>query len=646
MTTNNKLVSFWTTAIKGAIALLLAALGVFWYLKLEPANPNEVAASQQLVPVQSAITIRQTYDVIVAGTDPEGVTAAISSARNGLTVLLVDGRGREMLGGLMTVGELNTIDLNYSPTPPLAQRLLVNHAYLNEGIFLEWFKKVEGSSFDLITAANAFYSMVRAEENIDLLMKAQEMVPIVSEEDTGKTVTGMHIVSEDGTVYDINSGAVIDATQDGDIAAAAGVPYTVGREDIGSEGDTMVATLVFRLSGVTSDIWDKLAKHKGAGSDDRSIWGYDEAKAYVSSDPEKVQIRGLNIGRQNDGTILINCMQLFGIDPLDPESVEEGLKVGQAEAPRIAEYLKSTFEEFKGLEYAGTASELYIRESRHIEGEYRLKLTDLLENRDQWDAIAYGSYPVDIQSISSGSGGTIMMKPEQYGIPFRTLVPQEIDGILVVGRAASYDTIPYGSARVIQIGMATAEAAGAAAKLAADNGVTFRELSQSGELIKKLRSNLVKQGMNLTMHQIGLQDYQLRDDYNGLVAAASMALISGGYDNNSWNLDEPSNPLRYFNKLSQIKKLHSDKLTGDPLTAIDHLDNPGEEPLTLSLAASMIGAVAGVQIDEDEAISELLKRGWLTEQTIETIDDPLNLTNGDGYMLIYDLSVSLLGLQF
>lgn len=637
-----RLLNKWVVIAAAAVLLVIGAWMIMWYWSHE-IHIGKDLVDEPLLKVESVSNLQTEYDVIVAGTDPEGVIAAISAARNGLSVLLVDGRDRDRLGGLMTIGELNTLDLNYSPSQSFIKNWFGHYTYLNKGLFLEWFKQVEGTSFDVDTAANAFYRMVLAEPNIDLLMKVQEMTPIVN----GKqNVTGMHIVREDGTASDIAAKSVIDATQDGDIAAAAGAPYTVGREDIGSKDELMVATLVIRMSGVTPEAWRKLAHYEDANYDNMSIWGYNKAKEYVASDPSRIKMRGLNIGRQADGTILINSMQLFGVDPLDPESVAEGLRIAKAEAPRIAAYLKETFEPFADLEYAGTANELYIRESRHIEGEYRLKLTDLLENRDHWDAIAYGSYPIDIQSTNTGGTGTVLMKPVQYGVPFRTLVPLQVDGLLVVGRAASFDSIPHGSARVIPLGMATAEAAGAAAKLALDSGMTFRELSQSESSIQTLKKMLTRQGMDLTMHKVEEQPYQKNPAYNGLVAAANMYLASGGYSNDSWKLDEPSNPGRYLNQLRQVKKLHGDKLTGNPAAATNGIEDLTGEPLSLSLAAWMVASAAGLDTDAEHAVAMLLQQGWLTEKTVADIADPEQLTNGEAYLIIYDLAISLLEMTF
>ncbi len=121
--------------------------------------------------VRLAADIKSDYDVIVVGTDPEGVTAAVSAARNGLKTLMIDGNNRKILGGLMTLGWLNTIDLNEDRDKPHIGGVQV----LNKGLFSEWFKKVEGDSFDVNTAANAFNEMVGNEKNIDVALGLKKL---------------------------------------------------------------------------------------------------------------------------------------------------------------------------------------------------------------------------------------------------------------------------------------------------------------------------------------------------------------------------------------------------------------------------------------------------------------------------------------
>jgi len=593
---------------------------------------------EELAEVVSDANLAGEYDVIVVGTDPEGVMAAISAARNGLSVLLAEPRDRPVLGGLMTLGWLNSLDLNKAP---VSYRFWNNPVYLDKGLFQEWYDGIRGTSFDVNRAANLFYRMVRAEPNIDLAMNVRGLEPVMD----GKRVDGVRLVTERGEELNVRAKSVIDATQDADVAAAAGARFTLGREDLGEPDARMAVTLVIKLSGVTDEVWKGLKGHRGTGHDDRSIWGYQEARQYVSSNPERVGIRSLNMGRQDGDTLLINSMQIYGVDPLDPESLEEGLRIGQAEAPRIVDYLKTAFEEFAGLEFAGTAPELYVRETRHLVGEYRLTMTDLMENRDHWDAIAYGAYEVDIQSLNASNKGSIMMVPEQYGVPFRCLVPLEVDGLLVVGRSASFDTLPHGSARVMPLGMATGEAAGAAAKLAQDRGMTFRELSRSKEGIAELRLRLERQGMDLTMRKFASPDYARHKNYKGLLAAAGMHLTIGGYANDGWQLDQPTNPRRFASQVRNVQKRHPD-VFGQTLNGTFLSGQPSDKPLSLEQAAQVVAYAAGLAEEKGGALKALVDRGWLTEETVKGIADPKRLTNGDSFMLVRDVMEYAVGEKF
>jgi hypothetical protein len=205
---------------------------------------------------------------------------------------------------------------------------------------------------------------------------------------------------------------------------------------------------------------------------------------------DRVRVRGLNIGRQKDGTLLINALQVFGVEAMFPESRQDAKKIALAEIPNLVEYLNKKIPGLQNADLAGVAPELYIRESRHIYGEYRLTIDDVLENHDFWDSIAFGSYPVDVQATGQDDHGLVVGVPAQYAIPFRSIVPRQVENLLVVGRSASYDALASGSARVIPVGMAAGQAAGAAAAITLEKGCTFREMSQNPQMIKQLQARL------------------------------------------------------------------------------------------------------------------------------------------------------------
>jgi hypothetical protein len=580
--------------------------------------------------------LRPEYDVIVGGTDPEGVAAAVSAARNGLTVLLVDGKNRTTLGGLMTLGWLNSVDMNrYAP----------DHSILNKGIFSEWYKMVEGDSFDIQTAAAAFKKLVNAEKNIDVLMPVRAMEPVVETFGRTKKVVGMQLTTKEGLELFVRSKAVIDATQDGDIYAAAGVPFTFGREDIGQPDALMAVTLVFRLDGVTPSVWngirERLKGKKGYGTTTMSAWGYLEMYQYAPTQLE-VKMRGLNIGRQNNNTALINALLLFNVDPLNEASKQAGIEAGVTELPRIVEHMRKTFPELSTLTNGGYAPEPYVRESRHMIGEYRLNIIDLLENKDKWDRIAFGSYPIDLQPTSPTDSGNILFNPAKYAIPFRSIVPQKVDGLLVVGRAASFDTLPHGSARTIPVGMATGQAAGAAVKVATERGLTFRAMSKDVTAISSLQNRLNAQGMSLQPYTHPMQAYEKHRNYSGLKAVLSFGLVSGKYDND-FRLDEQANPVEYGLLYAGARGYFGDKMPTHPSAWLPQ-DQAYEAalrkaPLSLEQAASIAARALAIPYEQNGAVAALKASGHLRDVMLSGIKNTDALTVGESYMIFRDIAM-------
>ncbi|MDO9533919.1 MAG: FAD-dependent oxidoreductase [Bacillota bacterium] len=461
------------------------------------------------------------YDLVVIGSDPEGVAAAVSAARNGISVLLVD--SRDELGGLLTLGWLNTLDMNYDPQGSM----------LTRGIFLEFFNQVEGISFDVNTARRVLEEMVDGEDNLDLLL--------------GREVTGVQVGKKEVTSIVLDDGKriraprFIDATQDAQIAYMAGADFTLGMEDIGIDRNQTV-TLVMELGGVD---WEKVVKTLSStdepssysGAYGTTAWGFlEEMRGYKPLDPE-IRSRGLNIGLQNNGNILINAMHIFGVTPLDPVSRQEGMERGKREAEFLVRYMRQHLPGFERAFLAATAPELYVRESRHLLGLYRLTVDDLLEHRDFWDKIALASYPVDMQATSMADWGRVMGNPAVYSIPFRCLVPGELTNLLVVGRSASYDSLAHGSARVVPVGMVAAEAAGAAAALSLEKKVDFHKLSEKPELIAVLQERLINQGANLKDFDVphSMEGHPL---YPVVRELRFWGLVTGRYDND-YRLEQP-----------------------------------------------------------------------------------------------------------
>jgi len=566
--------------------------------------------------------VGDTYDLIVVGGDPEGVAAAVSGARNGLNVLLVDTRPE--LGGLMTRGWLNSIDMNYGPDGEI----------LNKGIFQEFYDRVEGDSFDVQTAVRAFNRLVKGEENLTVLLNAANVTPVVD----SRVITGIKLV-HNGVSMEISAHSIIDASQDGDLAALAGVPFSLGQEDIGRPSSQMAATLVFRLENVSRLDWWKIRYNlrfdgkKSTGANKYSAWGFSGQTSLYKPSTDRLFLRGLNIGRQNDGSVLINALLIYGVNPLDPNSRREAGAMAARELPAMVAFINKHVPGLSKANLGGAAPELYVRESRHIWGEYRLNLDDVLENRDFNDRIAFGSYPVDMQPTAPGIPGIIIGTPKQYAVPFRCLVPQRVDGLLVVGRSASFDSLAHGSARTIPVGMAAGQAAGAAAALAAEHQLTFRELSANRQLIAELQRRLNEQGVELKPFQI-VNKLAGHQAYAGLKFVRGLGLASGGY-NNDYRLDQDIAEQRYINMLYQMVKQ----------TGLDIQEQPALYPegniFNLYDAGYMLVKFLGLNLNKQEALAYLAEKGLFKEQE-DYWEDYMNpekpLSHGAAYLLIKEFA--------
>jgi len=483
------------------------------------------------------------YDVIVVGSDPEGIAAALSSARNGLRTLLVDGRPK--LGGLWTLGGLNFIDMNRDP----------NHHLLTRGIFEEFYNGINRfnfsgnklESFDIESAESLFGRMVDREPNLVVKLGT----PVECAEMRGATVVGVAI-REDGVRKVIRAQRVIDATQDADIAASAGAPYYVGMEDFNLPHEWQPMTLIFQMSNVN---WRELAQcvessarkqtsRMEFGVTGACAWGFREEMQFYKSRHPNIWIRGMNIGRMSGDRVLINSLVIFGVNPLDKKAKDRAMRDAREELPGLARFICAHLPGFKRSRLIGAMPELYTRESRHIVGLYRLTVNDLLENRDFPDKIAMGSYPLDIQRTSVHNLGFVLGKPEAYSVPLRCLVPQKVENLLVVGRGASYDSMAHASTRVVPVGIATGQAAGVACYYSIRCRMPFRALPWSPEM-RLIQDTLRRQGAYL-------EDVHYPVLCEGHWALPSVrflrgiGVLAGGYEND-YGLDDTVSSIRIIN---------------------------------------------------------------------------------------------------
>ena len=485
-------------------------------------------------------TLPPRFDIIVVGSEPEGVAAAVAAAEEGAETLLVTEHPR--IGGLFVMGAMNSLDLRTQPE--LYQR----------GLFLEWWRRVGGgTSFDVDRAERAFEEMLQR-AGVMVLRAAPDISPVME----AGTVTGVTIGNQT-----LEADAVIDATADGDVAAAAGVPFSVGFASLGLEA-RMVDTLVFRIDGVDWRALRRGARERGkeyASVDDFVAWGHfgGYPAAFEAQEPG-LRLRGLNLGRQDDGSVLVNALLIYDIDPFDRESVQEGFERASREAPRVIDYLKEELPGFEGASFGGVADALYIRDSRHFSTLCTLTTDDVLDNRVTLQDVAAGGYPLDVQTLTPFDSGFVYGTPEVYGARLCMNVPQGVQGLWVVGKTAGYDPLAASSARVVPFGMAVAEAVGVAAAGAAAADIVPAVAASDLVFIARVRNRLAERGAYLPMPKprspLGPWTHPHYESYRLL---ASRGLALGGYENNP-KLDEGVHTLGYVYLLSNVGQ----RFLGDP----------------------------------------------------------------------------------
>jgi hypothetical protein len=140
-----------------------------------------------------------------------------------------------------------------------------------------------------------------------------------------------------------------------------------------------------------------------------------------------------------------------------------------------------------------TAARVGVRETRHIAGHHTLTADDLRSNRRFPDVVALGAWQMELHA----PGTTTITRepvpePGDYDIPYRCLVPRDVDGLLVAGRCISATHEAAGSLRVMATCAATGHAAGVAAAISARTGI-----SPSDVPVREVQSVLIQQGAEL-----------------------------------------------------------------------------------------------------------------------------------------------------
>jgi hypothetical protein len=161
---------------------------------------------------------------------------------------------------------------------------------------------------------------------------------------------------------------------------------------------------------------------------------------------------------------------------------------GRRQVWLLLDWLRKHVDGFQNAWLIDTAVQVGVRETRRFLGEHVLTEEEVMEGHEPPDTVALGSYPVDIHSPDGVESKFVHIRAPCYGIPYRCLVPRQVENLLVAGRNISATHGALASVRVMFTCMATGQAAGVAAALASQQGALPRHLD-----VKAVQAELLRQ---------------------------------------------------------------------------------------------------------------------------------------------------------
>lgn len=440
-------------------------------------------------------------DIVVVGGGPGGLAAAVTAAREGASVLLVERNG--YLGGQLGSG-----------LPFLAfwdkKRRQVIGGFAQE--FVDRLQEA-GASYGhaycphhlSTTLIHPFYSRILCfemvkEAGVELLMHCE----LSGVKRSGNRIESI-IVTGKGQPIEIKADIFIDGTGDGDLAAMGGAECEKGNE----QNVMQPPTLMFNLGGVDFDRFcDFIVEHPEELPYDvlQNIEeGYNAEflrtnKSFIFLGMhhllEELRKKGecpvdretvIFIRQPIPGEVAINTIRLLNFDGSDIRDLSKGEMEAHLQIPKLIKMFKEHVPGFENAHLSSINASIGVRESRRVKGIKMLAHEDAIAGKKPEDTIALCSYFIDIHN-GAGQGTYRVSIEEPFGIPYGCLVSKDLENLMMAGRDISVDNITFGATRIMNVCMAAGQAAGDAAAMAVAGSYKPAEVDT-----KKLREKLLAQ---------------------------------------------------------------------------------------------------------------------------------------------------------
>ena len=419
------------------------------------------------------IPVAREVDVLVVGGGMAGVSAATAAARMGMKTMLIEYFG--FLGGNATAGLVNDFCGFYTRTRQARQLV----GGIGGEIVQELIDTAGGRKWRHVVdfdpeALKIILDRKLADARVEPLYYTQVAAPIID----GSRISGAFIENKAGRQA-VLAKVVIDCSGDGDVCAAAGVPFAVGD----GAGDMQACDMAFRLGNVDEAKFDQ---------------------GYFFDNADRLMAEGLALGEYKltrtggnlgytfvPGVYWANMARVpWAVDGTNPQHLTKSSIEGRQIAREFARFLKDRIPGLENSAIIETATKIGLRETRRVTGMHVLTAEEVLGGVKFADGIAANAWPLEMHVAGQMKRKMAFLKGDDFHtIPYRSLLPQKVEGLLMAGRFASCSHDAQASIRVSGPASAMGHAAGVAAALAIRGGMSPRNVN-----VAAVQQELLRQG--------------------------------------------------------------------------------------------------------------------------------------------------------
>jgi hypothetical protein len=430
-------------------------------------------------------------DVIVVGGGAAGVAAAHTISTQNLKVILIEKYG--FCGGGAVAGLSGTICGMYEASDKLQNK--PKQAVFG---FTDEFAKIleqKGGLTEPIAYGKTFtrvHDPLVWKETADVFLQNRNIttiyhaVVIKALVEGNDKIEGVQVWSKQGT-FNIKSKIIIDASGDADVIAMAGLPNFIG-----DKGKVQNPTMIFKISGVDIETFKQTYGLN-------SIMPQEVTDLIIKMNKDnsyklpRAKIWLFSTTKPNE--LLCNCTRIIGEDGRELNSLyyKDFTEAETQGRKQIREYAKFFKENLKGCEKSfvtDTGTQVGIRQTRQVDGVYKLKNSDVINGKKFKDGIARSPWPIELHSGNKPKVEWLL--DDVYEVPLNCFIPKNGEGIIAAGRCLSAEHEAVASARVTAQCFSYGHAAGHAATISIRENMLLRDIK--GEDVREI---LNKEGARL-----------------------------------------------------------------------------------------------------------------------------------------------------